>query len=139
MKETMAVEFGPSTSTQNSPAQASTSGASASSSTKLAPKVRATNYACNTPAFSAKTMKQMAALDDKTDYKSHALKALRTTIGPMPMDVFFRDAKLCPPSPVRCMPDVSDDVLHELGDNLEDDEIQRVVVSHFRLSLKNST
>ena len=135
----MAVEFGPSTSTQNTPAEASTSGASASSSTKPVPAARATNYARDTPSFSAKTMKQMAALDDKTDYKSHALKALRTTIGPIPMDVFFRDAKLCPPSPVQCMPDVPDDVLNGLEDNLEDGEVQRVVVSHFRLSLKNST
>ena len=134
----MAIEHPPSTTSQFATAQASTSGASASTSTMSAPEVFLTNYARNTPFIAAKSMKQMEALDVDTNYESHAAKAIRSTIGPIPMEEFFKDACLCPPAPERHMPDIPEDIFHELSDKPGEDDIQCVVVSRFRFLSKCS-
>ena len=134
----MAIEHPPSITSPTTSAQASTSGASASTSTKSTPEVFLTNYARNTPFVTTKSMEQMEALDVDTDYESHAAKAIRSTIGPIPMEEFFKDACLCPPAPEQHMPDIPEDIFHELSDEAGEDEIQRVVVSRFRIPSKCS-
>ena len=134
----MAVEFVPSTVTQDTTGQASTSGASTSTSTMSTPEVYLTNYARNTPFVTAKSMEQMEAMDVDTNYESHAAKAIRSTIGPIPMEEFFKDACLCPPAPEQRMPDIPEDIFNELGDEPGEDDILRVVVSRFRFPSKCS-
>ena len=128
----MTLGFPPSPISQNASAQASISGASASTSTMSTPEVYLTNYARNTPFAAAELVEKIEALDVDTDYESHAAKAIRSTIGPIPMEEFFKDACLCPPAPVQRMPDILEDIFHELSDEPGVDEIQRVVVSWFR-------
>ena len=100
------------------------------------PEVSLTNYARNTPFVTAKSMEQMEAMDVDTNYESHAAKAIRSTIGPIPMEEFFKDACLCPPAPEQRMPDIPVDMFHELNDEPGVDDIQRVVVSRFRFPSK---
>ena len=83
-------------------------------------------------------MEQMETMDVDTDYESHADKAHRSTIGPIPMEEFFKDACLCPPAPEQRMPDIPEDMFHELSDEPGVDDIQRVVVSRFRIPSKCS-
>ena len=127
----MAVEFVPSTVTQDTTAPASTSRASTSTSTMSTPEVYLTNYARNTPFSASKQMERMETLDVDTNYESHAAKAIRSTIGPIPMEEFFKDACLCPPAPEQHMPHIQEDMFHELSDEPGEDDILRVVVSCF--------
>ena len=71
----------------------------------------------------------MEKMDVYDRFESHADMAYRSTIGPIPMQEFFADARLCPPSPQQHMPDVSDDTFKDLADTPEEDDMQRVIVS----------
>ena len=88
-----------------------------------------TNYARNTPSFSSRRKEHMEKMDLNDRFESHADMAFRSTIGPIPMQEFFEDVRLCPPSPQQHMPDVSDDTFKDLVDTPEEDDMQRVIVS----------
>ena len=80
----------------------------------------------------------MELLDVLGRFEKHADTALKSTIGPIPMEEFFRDAKLCPPSPDQHMPNVLDDAFKDLIDTPEEDDMQHVIVSYPCFMIKHS-
>lgn len=51
----------------------------------------------STPRFSANYDVNTASAYALDDYRRHAARAKRTTIGPIPLDDFLANSKLCPP------------------------------------------
>ena len=125
----MVDEFSTSKITENATTEASISEASASTSTTPAPAVCGTNYARNTPSVFSRRKEHTEKMDLNDRFKSHADIAFRLTIGPIPMQEFLGDARLCPPSPQQDMPDVLDDTFKDLVDTPDEDDMQRVIVS----------
>ena len=120
----MVVELSTSKITENATTEASTS-----TSTTPAPEVYETRYSRNTPSVFSRRKEHMEKMDVYDRFESHADMAYRSTIGPIPMQEFFEDARLCPPSPHQHMPDVSDDTFKDLVETPEEDDMQRVIVS----------
>ena len=97
----------------------------------LSPKPK---YAMNTPFAAAHKLRSIEEKDANSQYVRHAQLALRATVGTMPIDLFLKDERLCPPMPSNPLPYVDPKMFDCLPEKPSEDQIQEIVVSRILLS-----